>query len=147
MKIEVLTKILDERAIIPSLATEHSSGADLHTICDEEVVIQPGESYMFSTGIAIEIPDGTVGLIYARSGLAAKKGLAPANKVGVIDSNYRGEIKVCLHNDSNEAQIVKPLERVAQLVVMPYYTSVYTVTDTLSDTKRDSGGFGSTGEV
>ena len=145
MKIEVLTKILDERAIIPSHATECSAGADLHAICDEDVVIRPGESYMFNTGIAIELPSGTVGLIYARSGLAAKKGLAPANKVGVIDSDYRGEIKVCLHNDSNEDQTVKPLERIAQMVIMPYYTAIYTVTDHLSDTERSDGGFGSTG--
>lgn len=147
MKIEVLTKVLDERAIIPAHATEHSAGADLHAICDNEVVIRPGESYMFSTGIAIEIPDGTVGLIYARSGIAAKKGLAPANKVGVIDSDYRGEIKVCLHNDSNEDQTVKPLERIAQIVIMPYYTAVYTVTENLSDTDRNDGGFGSTGAM
>lgn len=147
MKIEVFTKILDERAIIPQHATEYSAGADLHAICDNEVVIRPGESYMFSTGLAIEIPKGTVGLIYARSGLATKKGLAPANKVGVIDSDYRGEIKVCLHNDSNEEQVVKPLERIAQMVIMPYYTSIYTVVDELSDTKRSDGGFGSTGTM
>lgn len=147
MKIEVLTKVLDDRAIIPSHATEYSAGADLHAICDEEVVIPSGQSYMFSTGIAIEIPVGTVGLIYARSGLASKKGLAPANKVGVIDSDYRGEIKVCLHNDSNIPQTVKPFERIAQIVIMPYYTAVYTETDSLSDTKRSDGGFGSTGTV
>ena len=145
MKIEVRTKILDDRAVVPKHATEFSAGADLYAVVDEPVEILPGKSYLFKTGIAVELPVGTVGLIFARSGLATKKGLAPANKVGVIDSDYRGEIRVCLYNHSGETQTVQPLERIAQMVVMPYYSAVYTVADDLDKTERDAGGFGSTG--
>ena len=110
-----------------------------------EVTLQPNETKLIHTGIAMEIPEGLVGLIYARSGLASKKGLAPANKVGVIDSDYRGEIMVALHNHGTSAQTVADGERIAQIVFAPYYAAEFTVVDELEDTVRGAGGFGSTG--
>ena len=137
-------KKLDERAKVPTYGTEASAGADLYALLDSDLTINPGESKMISTGLAISIPDGYVGLIYARSSLGCKKGLAPANKVGVIDSDYRGEIKVCLYNHSSESQIITPNERIAQIVFTPYIKVNFCETDELSDTNRGTGGFGST---
>ncbi len=135
---------LNENAKTPTFGTEFSAGADLYS-AEEEIVIAPGETKFIGTGLATAIPVGTVGLIYARSGLACKKGLAPANKVGVIDSDYRGEIKVALHNHGTEPQTVAKNERVAQMVITPYYAVDYVESDTLDQTERGAGGFGSTG--
>ena len=137
-------KKLDERAIVPTYGTDYSAGADLYAILDEDLEIKPNESKMISTGLSMAIPDGYVGLIYARSSLGCKKGLTPANKVGVIDSDYRGEVKVCLYNHSNEIQIITPSERIAQIVFTPYIKVNFYETDVLSDTNRGTGGFGST---
>ena len=138
-------KKLDERAKAPSYGSEYAAGADLYAVTDGEVTIAPSETKFIRTGIAMEIPVGMVGLIYARSGLACKKGLAPANKVGVIDSDYRGEIMVALHNHSGFSQTVENGERIAQIVLTPYLSATFTETDMLSDTERGAGGFGSTG--
>jgi dUTP pyrophosphatase len=133
-------------AICPTYGTEYSAGADLYALLDEDVTIKAGETYLVHTGIATEIPEGYVGLVFARSGLATKKGLAPANKVGVIDSDYRGEIMVALHNHSNTAQTIAEGERIAQLVIAPFLAVEYNETETLNDTERGAGGFGSTGK-
>ena len=117
----------------------------MYALLDEEIVIQPGETKLIHTGLAMEIPEGYAGLIYARSGLASKRGLAPANKVGVVDADYRGELMVALHNHSNTTQKVLPAERIAQLVVTPFLKACFEETDELSDTVRGVGGFGSTG--
>ena len=138
-------KKLDERAKAPSYGSEYAAGADLYAVTDGEVTVAPSETKFIRTGIAMEIPVGMVGLIYARSGLACKKGLAPANKVGVIDSDYRGEIMVALHNHGTEPQVIATGERIAQMVIAPFYTAEYTEVEELSDTVRGVGGFGSTG--
>ncbi len=143
-RITIEFKKLNENAVTPTFGTEFSAGADLYSV-EEEVVINPGETKFIGTGLATAIPVGTVGLIYARSGLACKKGLAPANKVGVIDSDYRGEIKVALHNHGTEPQTVLKGERVAQMVITPYFAVDYVEVESLSNTVRGEGGFGSTG--
>ncbi len=140
---KVAIQKLDERAVVPAYGSEFSAGADLYAI--EETVIAPGETVLVHTGLAMEIPEGYGGFIYARSGLASKKGLAPANKVGVIDADYRGEIMVALYNHSKESRTVAAGERVAQLVIAPFLKAEFEVKDTLSDTVRGEGGFGSTG--
>ena len=137
---------LDPRAITPSYGTPFAAGADLYACMGEDVSIKAGETKLFHTGIAMQIPDGLVGLIYARSGIATKRGLAPANKVGVIDSDYRGEILVSIHNHSSETQTIADGERIAQIVLTPYVVADFTLTDSLDTTDRGSGGFGSTGE-
>lgn len=136
---------LDPRAQVPTYGTACAAGADLRAVCDGEITIEPGATVLVHTGIAVEIPEGLVGLIYARSGLASKRGLAPANCVGVIDSDYRGELMVALHNHSNEPQVIESGERIAQFVLAPYICAVFTETDSLTDTDRGAGGFGSTG--
>lgn len=136
---------LDEGAKVPTYGTEFAAGADLYACMDEPVTIHAGETAFIHTGIAMAIPAGLVGLIYARSGLACKKGLAPANKVGVIDSDYRGEIMVALHNHSAESILVESGERVAQIVITPYVMAEYEETGKLDETVRGDGGFGSTG--
>ncbi len=141
----VAVKKLDERAVLPTYGSEYSAGADLYALLDEELVIAPGETKLVHTGLSMEIPEGYAGLIYARSGLASKRGLAPANKVGVVDADYRGELMVALHNHSNVAQTVAPSERIAQLVVTPFLKATFEESQTLSETVRGSGGFGSTG--
>ncbi|MBR4943385.1 MAG: dUTP diphosphatase [Clostridia bacterium] len=141
----IAVKKLDERAVLPTYGSEFSAGADLYALADEEIVIQPGETKLIRTGLAMEIPEGYAGLIYARSGLASKRGLAPANKVGVVDADYRGEVMVALHNHSNTEQKVAPFERIAQLVVAPFLKATFTQAEELSDTVRGVGGFGSTG--
>lgn len=142
----VKVKKLDKNAVIPTYGSVAAAGADLYACNSEEITINPGETVMIHTGIALEIPEGFVGLVYARSGIASKRGLAPANKVGVIDSDYRGEIMVALHNHSSVAQSVVAGERVAQLVITPYLTADFVLSDTLQDTVRGEGGFGSTGK-
>ena len=145
MKLEELKiKKLDEKAIIPTYGTEYSAGADLYALLDEDLEIKPGETVMIGTGLAMAIPTGYVGLIYARSSLGSKKGLAPANKVGVIDSDYRGEIKVPLFNQSKETQIIAKNERIAQIIFTPYLKVNFQETNELDDTNRGTGGFGST---
>ena len=145
MKLEELKiKKLDENAIIPTYGTEYSAGADLYALLDEDLEIKPGETVMIGTGLAMAIPTGYVGLIYARSSLGSKKGLAPANKVGVIDSDYRGEIKVPLFNQSKETQIIAKNERIAQIIFTPYLKVNFQETNELDDTNRGTGGFGST---
>ena len=145
MKFNVNIKKLNEKAIIPTYGTSYSAGADLNACLVESINIEPGETVFVNTGIAKEIPEGYAGLVYARSGLACKKGLAPANKVGVIDSDYRGEIIVALHNHSNKPVTVENGERIAQLVITPYITAIFNEVDVLEDTERGQGGFGSTG--
>lgn len=144
MKFNVPIKILDEKATVPTYGSEFAAGADLYSV--SEYTVAPHETVLAHTGVAMQIPDGYVGLIYARSGLATKRSLAPANKVGVIDSDYRGEIMVSLHNHSNETQKVEAGERIAQIVFTPYVAAEFEVTDELSDTVRGEGGFGSTGK-
>lgn len=136
---------LDKNAILPRYGTPGAAGADLYACMGGAVTVAPGETVMIHTGIAVQIPDGLVGLVYARSGIATKRGLAPANKVGVIDSDYRGEIMVSLHNHSALPQTVEDGERIAQLVLTPYITADFEETDTLEDSVRGAGGFGSTG--
>lgn len=138
-------KRMDKRAILPTYGTKYSAGADLYALLDEDLVIAPYETILVHTGICMEIPTGLVGLVFARSGLATKKGLAPANKVGVIDSDYRGEIMVPLHNHTKEEKVIKHGERIAQIIFMPYIMEQFDEVDELSETVRGEGGFGSTG--
>ena len=142
---KVKLKKLNEKATIPTYGSEFSAGADLYACIDADIVIEPNQTAFISTGLAMELDAGYVALIYARSGLACKRGLAPANKVGVIDSDYRGEIKVALHNHSDAPQTVSVGERIAQMVVTPYIKCEFEEADDLSDTTRGEGGFGSTG--
>lgn len=139
----VRVKKLRENAVLPSYGSDYAAGADLYA-CNA-VTVEPGATEFVQTGLALEVPAGYAGLVYARSGLACKKGLAPANKVGVIDADYRGEIMVALYNHSSKAVEIEPGERVAQLVITPYLTAVFEETEELSDTVRGEGGFGSTG--
>ena len=145
MNLKMKIKKLNDRAIIPTYASKFAAGADLYSCEDGEISIAPGETRLIHTGIALEIPQGYVGLIYARSGLSTKRGLAPANKVGVIDCDYRGEIMVALHNHGTQEQTVTTGERIAQMVIAPFFTADYTEVQELSDTVRGEGGFGSTG--
>jgi len=142
----VRTKKLDDRATIPTYGSEFAAGADLYACTDVKVEIAPHETKLIHTGIAMEIPVGYAGLIYARSGIATKRGLAPANKVGVVDCDYRGEIMVALHNHSEEVQSIENGERIAQLVIAPYITADFIPADELDETVRGDGGFGSTGK-
>ena len=143
MKIHIQT--MTNNAVIPAYGTDHSAGADLYALSDADTIIAPAETKLIHTGIAVAIPEGNVGLVYARSGLASKRGLAPANCVGVIDSDYRGEIMVALHNHSDKEQSVSTGERIAQLVIAPYIKAEFETVSELDDTERGSGGFGSTG--
>lgn len=138
-------KKLKKDAIIPTYGSEYAAGADLYACVEEAVSFAPGETKLIPTGLAMEIPAGYAGLIYARSGLASKKGLAPANKVGVVDADYRGEVMVALHNHSKVEAVIEPKERIAQLVITPYLTAHFEEMEELSDTVRGAGGFGSTG--
>lgn len=141
----VYIKKLKAQAAMPSYGSAEAAGADLYACLETAVEIAAGGTAMIPTGLAMELPEGTVGLVYARSGLASKKGLAPANKVGVIDSDYRGEVMVALHNHSAQAAVVEPGERIAQLVIAPVLRAAFAETDALSDTVRGEGSFGSTG--
>ena len=142
----VRVKKLHPNAQLPTYGSACAAGADLYACLEEAVTIQPGETFWVPTGIALEVPVGCAGLVYARSSLGAKRGLAPANKVGVVDSDYRGEIKVVLLNHSKEPQIIQPGERVAQFVITPVVTPTYVESAELDDTSRGAGGFGSTGK-
>ena len=144
MKYNVKIKKLNENAIIPTYGSPFSAGADLYSAMDD-VTIAPHTTTLIKTGLALELPVGFAGLIYARSGLASKRGLAPANKVGVIDCDYRGEVMVALHNHSEVEQTVSKGERIAQLVITPYVVADFEEADELSETVRGEGGFGSTG--
>ena len=142
----VRVKILREGAKLPTYGSALAAGADLYACLNAAVTIAPGETAFIPTGIALEVPVGCAGLIYARSGMACKRGLAPANKVGVVDSDYRGEILVALHNHGNVSRTVENGERVAQFVITPVLTPAYEAVEELTDTARNQGGFGSTGK-
>lgn len=143
---KISVKLLRPGARVPTYGTEASAGADLYACMQDKVEVGPGQSAMIPTGIAMEIPKGYAGLVFARSSMGAKRGLAPANKVGVIDSDYRGEIRVVLYNHSGEPQSIEPGERVAQLLIVPVFTPGFQEAEKLSDTGRGAGGFGSTGK-
>ena len=145
MTAPVSVKLLDPRAKLPAYGSADAAGADLYALTDGPVAIAPGETALIRTGIALAVPQGYVGLVYARSGMACKRGLAPANKVGVIDADYRGEVMVYLHNHGPQPQTVEDGDRIAQLVVTPYLTAQFQRVDELDGTERGSGGFGSTG--
>ena len=142
----VRVKKLHPNAVLPTYGSAEAAGADLYACLESEVTIEPGEVYWVPTGIALEVPRGCAGLVYARSSLGAKRGLAPANKVGVIDSDYRGEIKVVLLNHSKLPQTLQPGERIAQFVITPVLQPQYEEVEDLTDTSRGAGGFGSTGK-
>lgn len=143
MKLQV--KKLDPRAKLPTYGTASSAGADLYVCLDEPVTIEPGKTVFLPTGLSIAVPEGYAGLVYARSGLACKKGLAPANKVGVIDADYRGPVMIALHNHGDEPQTIAPGERAAQLVITPVLMPQMEEVTELDETERGAGGFGSTG--
>ena len=145
-KIDVNIKKLNEKAIIPTYGTEYSAGFDLYSVSDEEITINPHETVFIKTGLAMEIPIGCGGFIFARSGLSTKKGLAPVNKVGIIDADYRGEIMVALYNQTDETKTIDAHERIAQMVIMPFICANFIETNELSETKRGNNGFGSTGQ-
>ncbi|MBP3633199.1 MAG: dUTP diphosphatase [Oscillospiraceae bacterium] len=142
---DLKVKLLREGAKMPTYGTEFAAGADLYACLPEAVTVEAHETKMIPIGIAMEIPVGWAGFVYARSGLASKRHLAPANKVGVIDCDYRGEIFVPMHNHSKQAQVIEPGERIAQMIFAPYYTANFVEADSLSETVRDTQGFGSTG--
>lgn len=146
MTAPVSVKLLDPRAKLPAYGSDDAAGADLRALTDGPVTIAPGETVMLHTGLAFAIPQGYVGLVCARSGMAGKRGLAPANKVGVIDADYRGELMVALHNHGSVPQVVEDGDRVAQLVIVPYLTAQFAQADELDGTRRGDGGFGSTGK-
>ena len=141
-------KKLRENAILPTRGTALAAGVDLYALLpdgQESAAVPPQGKYLFPTGIAVEIPEGYVGLVFARSGIATKRQLAPANCVGVIDADYRGECTVALHNDTDEVRTVAPGDRIAQLVILPFLAAEFSDADTLDETDRGAGGFGSTG--
>ncbi len=138
-------KKLKDNAVVPTRGSKYAAGADLYS-AENDLYIEDRQTVMIGTGIAMEIPEGYVGLVYARSGLACKEGLAPANKVGVIDSDYRGEIKVALYNQSGQKKLVKNGERIAQIVIAPFLAPEFTEVSELDETDRGEGGFGSTGK-
>ena len=143
---KVAVKKLRPGAKMPTFGSREAAGADLYACLEEPVTIEPGKTVLLPTGLSMALPKGYVGLVYARSGLACKQGLAPANKVGVIDSDYRGEFMIALHNHGTEARVVEHGDRIAQLVVTPVIHPDYYEADTLDDTPRGTGGFGSTGK-
>ncbi len=144
-KMTIRVKKIRDEAILPSYGSSFAAGADLYALPGDAITFLPGETKLIHTGIAMEIPEGFAGFIYARSGIATKRGLAPANKVGVVDSDYRGEVMVALHNHSDEAQTIAGGERIAQMVIAPFLAATFMESDTLDETERGEGGFGSTG--
>lgn len=142
---KIRIKKLHPNAVIPTYGSLEAAGADIYACLEAAVTIPAGKTVFIPTGLAMEVPRGCAGLIYARSSMGSKRGLAPANKVGVIDSDYRGQVMVALHNHSQEDQVVNPGERVAQLIITPVFTPGFREVDDLSETDRGSGGFGSTG--
>lgn len=145
MTTPVAVKKLRPNAKLPTYGSEFAAGADLYACLDAPVTIQPHETHLVPTGLSLELPVGWAGMVHARSGMATKRDLAPANKVGVIDCDYRGEVMVSLHNHGTKPQTVEPGERIAQLVIMPYLTAQFFETEELSETVRGESGFGSTG--
>lgn len=143
---QVRIKKLDGRAKIPTYGTDFSAGADLYNMEGNDITLKPHETVMVKLGFAIEIPEGYAGLVFARSGLASKRGIAPANKVGVVDSDYRGECMVALHNHTENEVCVEGGERIAQLCIVPFLKAEFLESDELSETERGGGGFGSTGK-
>ena len=143
---KINVKLLREGAHIPTYGSSEAAGADQYACLEAPAVIGPGESVWIGTGIALEVPKGCAGLVFARSSMGAKRDLAPANKVGVIDSDYRGEVRVVLHNHGSKVQQVEPGERIAQLLITPVYTPGFHQVEELTDTDRGVGGFGSTGK-
>lgn len=143
----IALKKITDTAKMPERGSAAAAGYDLFADITEDQVIEPHDTKMIGTGIAVAIPDGYFGGIYARSGLSAKEGLRPANCTGVVDADYRGEIKVALHNDSTEARKIVPGQKIAQMVVMPFLDVVFEEQDTLDQTDRGAGGFGSTGKM
>lgn len=143
---KVRIKKLKPSAVIPTHGSEYSAGYDLHACIDESVIIKPYSTEKIGTGLAMELPNGYFGAIFARSGLATKQGLRPSNCVGVCDSDYRGEYIVALHNDSDEERIVEPNDKIAQLILMEYTIIDFQEVQELSETNRGDGGFGSTGK-
>lgn len=142
---KILIRKLREDAVIPTRGSEYAAGYDLYACLDEPAVIAPHETVKIGTGISAAIPEGWFGAVFARSGLASKQGLRPANCVGVCDSDYRGEYIIAVHNDSEETRIVNCGDRIAQLVIMPFMSAEFELSDTLPETVRGEGGFGSTG--
>ena len=142
----IRVKLLRPGAALPAYGSAGAAGADLTACLEAPVTIAPGQTAFIPTGLAMEVPAGCAGLVYARSGMACKQGLAPANKVGVIDSDYRGEIVVALHNHGDVSRTVEPGQRIAQMLITPVLTPSYEAVQALSDTLRDAGGFGSTGK-
>ena len=142
----IAVKILREGATLPTYGSSEAAGADLYACLDADVVIEPGKTAFIPTGFAMAVPKGCAGLLYARSGMACKRDLAPANKVGVIDSDYRGEIMVALHNHGSQMQTIANGDRIAQMIITPVITPAYTWAENLDDTNRGEGGFGSTGK-
>ena len=145
LEANVKIKKVSEDAKLPTYGTSFAAGADLYACSSEAISFEPGETKLIKTGLSLEITEGYAGLIYARSGLATKRGLAPANKVGVVDSDYRGEVMVSLHNHTNEVKEIDAYERIAQLVITPYLKANFEEVEELDDTERGTGGFGSTG--
>ena len=143
---EVKIKLLNDKANMPTRGSEKAAGYDLYACTSSQIIIAPHDTVKISTGISMEIPDGYFGGVFARSGLATEQGLRPSNCCGVIDSDYRGDVIVALHNDTNMPQTIQPMERVAQLIIMPYLPVEFEEVDTLSDTDRGDKGFGSTGK-
>lgn len=147
MKQQIKIKRLRENAILPTYGSEKAAGTDLYACTFSDIVIAPHTTAMIPTGLAMELPEGYFGAIFARSGLATKQGLRPANCVGVVDEDYRGEYIVALHNDTDEIQTIQPNERIAQLVLLPYIQCDFIEEDELSETERGSKGFGSSGRL
>ena len=146
MEFDVKIKILRSGAVVPKIATAGSAAADLCACMEEPVTVKPGETALLPTGFAMAVPQGFAAFIFARSGLGIKHGIAPANCVGVIDSDYRGEVCVGLHNYSSDEYIIAPGERVAQMAIMPVAAANFIVAEELDETDRGAGGFGSTGK-
>ena len=142
----IKVKKLSNNAMMPTRGSEYAAGYDLYACIPSPIIIMPHETVKIGTGLAVELPSGYFGAVFARSGLASKQGLRPSNCVGVCDEDYRGEYVVALHNDSNIPQTINPVERIAQLVIMPYLDVEFEAVDELSDTQRGDGGFGSTGK-
>lgn len=146
MEINVKCIKLRDNAVIPSYGSLGAAGCDLSAAIDSNMVIAPHQTVKIPTGLAMELPEGTFGAIYARSGIATREGLAPANKVGIVDWDYRGEIMVAIHNHSDEYRVVEPGQRIAQLIIQPYIKAIYEEANVLDSTDRGAGGFGSTGK-
>ncbi len=146
MESKLKIKKVNEKAKIPMYGSVEAAGFDLYGVNEEDVTIKAHETVLIKTGLSMEIPTGYAGLIFARSGLATKKGLAPANCVGVVDADYRGEVMVALHNHTNEDKTIEAFERIAQMIIMPYLKVDFEEVEELTDTERGQNGFGSTGK-